>query len=197
MWTVRRKDLTNGRGKQFIVERESRLASYAEVLDGWRDHAGFRKQFNSWLAEEQYIAFRWETPAVTASSLSQPFEFILLDSPELERRPDSHAFAEHFEQSESDIAVFRNLGGDAIMIVPCPVAQAAAYGHLAAFVRLAPEPQRDALWRAIGTAMRHRVADKPVWLSTAGAGVSWLHVRLDDRPKYYGFRPYAQLPQRP
>ncbi|MFL6237620.1 MAG: DUF6940 family protein [Thermoanaerobaculia bacterium] len=23
-----------------------------------------------------------------------------------------------------------------------------------------------------------------------GAGVSWLHVRLDDRPKYYGYGPY-------
>jgi hypothetical protein len=36
------------------------------------------------------------------------------------------------------------------------------------------------------------VADdaNPEWLSTAGAGVSWLHVRLDDRPKYYGYAPY-------
>ncbi|MGI9175867.1 MAG: DUF6940 family protein [Rhodothermales bacterium] len=24
-----------------------------------------------------------------------------------------------------------------------------------------------------------------MWLSTAGGGVSWLHVRLDSRPKYY------------
>ena len=29
--------------------------------------------------------------------------------------------------------------------------------------------------------------------SAAGAGVSWLHVRLDDRPKYYGFLPYKQM----
>ncbi len=34
----------------------------------------------------------------------------------------------------------------------------------------------------------------PVWLSTAGAGVSWLHVRLDDRPKYYGHGPYRTAP---
>ena len=33
----------------------------------------------------------------------------------------------------------------------------------------------------------------PVWVSTAGAGVSWLHVRLDDRPKYYGYQPYRNL----
>jgi hypothetical protein len=29
-----------------------------------------------------------------------------------------------------------------------------------------------------------------VWLSTAGAGVPWLHVRLDDAPKYYGHAAY-------
>jgi Family of unknown function (DUF6940) len=33
---------------------------------------------------------------------------------------------------------------------------------------------------------------KPVWLSPAGAGVSWLHLRLDDQPKYYGYAPYRQ-----
>jgi len=38
--------------------------------------------------------------------------------------------------------------------------------------------------------MQKRINAKRVWLSTAGMGVSWLHVRLDDRPKYYGHRPY-------
>ena len=40
--------------------------------------------------------------------------------------------------------------------------------------------------------MQRRLSAKPVWLSTAGAGVSWLHVRLDDRPKYYGYAPYRE-----
>lgn len=39
--------------------------------------------------------------------------------------------------------------------------------------------------------MTARVGTRPVWLSTAGAGVAWLHVRLDDRPKYYSYRPYT------
>jgi hypothetical protein len=41
--------------------------------------------------------------------------------------------------------------------------------------------------------MSRRVNMKPVWLSTAGAGVPWLHVRLDDRPKYCCFRPYQGM----
>jgi hypothetical protein len=69
----------------------------------------------------------------------------------------------------------------------------AAYGHLAAFVRKASKSQQHAFWQMVGEAMLKRVSSKPVWLSTAGGGVSWLHVRLDDRPKYYGFGPYRQI----
>ncbi len=34
------------------------------------------------------------------------------------------------------------------------------------------------------------ISDRPIWLSTAGGGVAWLHVRLDSTPKYYGYAPY-------
>ena len=33
-----------------------------------------------------------------------------------------------------------------------------------------------------------------LWLSTAGLGVYWLHLRLDTRPKYYSFQPYRKPP---
>jgi hypothetical protein len=127
---------------------------------------------------------------VTTATLSKPFEFVLLDSPSLARRPEPEAFADHFDASTADVLAFANLSGDAIMIVPRPIASPSAYGHLAAFVRNAPEPQRDALWKQVGDAMARRISARPVWLSTAGAGVSWLHVRLDNRPKYYGYDPY-------
>jgi hypothetical protein len=192
MWTARSEELADARGLRFAVELDARPATVAEVLCGWQGDAGFRSLINSLLADAPYTAFRWETPAVTAATVARPFEFVLLDSPGLARRSDPAAFAEHFGGADADVAVFPNLGGDAIMIVPCPVAEPSAYGHLAAFVRLAPERQRHALWQSVGDAMARRVGARPVWLSTAGAGVSWLHVRLDDRPKYYGFGPYRQ-----
>jgi len=163
-------------------------------LHGWREDVDFRSMFNALLAAVPYAAFRWETPGVTSATISQPFEFVVLDSPGLARRPDAGAFAAYYGHAENGISVFSNLGRDAIMVVPCPLVDPSAYGHLAAFVRLAPESQRDALWRAVGKAMARRVGDKPVWLSTAGGGVSWLHVRLDDRPKYYGHLPYRGSP---
>lgn len=193
MWTARSEELADDRGLRFAVYLHSQPATVADVLRGWHSDADFRSMFNSVLAKAPYAAFRWETPAVTAASVSRPFEFVLLDSPELARRVDPSAFAEHFSQGVNGVAVFPNLGKDAIMVVPCPLTESSAYGHIAAFVRLAPDSQRHALWQLVASAMTRRLGDKPVWLSTAGAGVSWLHVRLDDRPKYYGFGPYRRL----
>src|SRR5262245_1321111 len=192
MWGFRSEELSGTRGLHYSIERDARPAPVSEVLDSWRVDAGFRALFNARLADVPYSAFRWETPPVTSATLSRPFEFVVLDSPGLAQSPDAGAFAEHFAAGEDGIATFSNLGGDAVLVVPCPLAEPSAYGQIAAFVRLAPEPQRDALWRRVGEAMTRRIGTKPVWLSTAGAGVSWLHVRLDDRPKYYGHGPYRK-----
>jgi hypothetical protein len=193
MWTARSEQLPDARCLRFCIDLGTRPATFAAVLRGWQGDAGFRSLFNALLADAPFGAFRWETPAVTAATVTRPFEFVLLDSPGLARRPDPESFAAHYAEGNAGVAVFPNLGGDAILVVPCPVAEPSAYGHLAAFVRLAPEPQWHALWQSVGEAMARRVGTKPVWLSTAGAGVSWLHVRLDDRPKYYGFEPYRKL----
>ena len=149
--------------------------------------------FTGLLAKSSFESFRWETPPVTVSNIDRPFECVLLDSPGLAPRPDASAFANHFKIAKAPVIEFPNLGGDAIMVVPCPIGPVNAYGHLASFVRNAPEQQIHDLWQAVADAMARRIATKPVWLSTAGAGVSWLHVRLDDRPKYYGHAPFRNL----
>ena len=192
MWTASHEKLPGDRGLRFVLKRADLVASFGEVVHAWRDSEAFRSFFNGLLAQTPYSAMRWETPAVTTATASQPFECVVLDSPRLARHPDPKAFAEHFLGDGPRVVRIANLGGDAVMVVPRPLVQEAAYGHLAAFVRQAPERQRDDLWRCVGEAMVARMSARPVWLSTAGAGVSWLHVRLDDRPKYYGHGPYRQ-----
>jgi hypothetical protein len=191
MWSARSEKLQGVQGLRFAIAVDARPATVSEVIRAWQDDASFRSWFNGLLADAPYTALRWETPAVSANAVeSQAFEFVLLDSPGLASRPDRDAFAEHFSRAQGSVVTFANLGGDAVLVVPCPIVEPTVYGHLAAFVRLAPEAQRHALWQSVGEAMAKRVGSKPVWLSTAGAAVSWLHVRLDDRPKYYGFAPY-------
>jgi hypothetical protein len=193
MWSFHREELSAD-VLHFAVERNAKPVSFAEVIRAWQIDTAFREWFNALLADAPFSAFRWETPGVTSTTASRPFEFVLLDEPSLAHRPDAEAFAEHFRaKPQATVIDFANLRGDAVLVVPCPVAAPTAYGHLAAFVRAAPAEQRDALWRAVGEALSRRLGPKPVWLSTAGAGVSWLHVRLDDRPKYYGHGPYRLM----
>jgi hypothetical protein len=183
--------MADGRQLKVAIDLDASPVSYAEVLRHWLQDADFRSRFIALLADSQFSAFRWETPPITTATANRPFEFISLDSPGLASNPDAEAFAEHFAGASSDgVVEFPNLGKDAILVVPCPNGPLSAYGHLAAFVRRAPRSQQHTLWARVGAAMQRRLGDKPVWLSTAGAGVSWLHVRLDDRPKYYGYRPY-------
>lgn len=193
MWTIHSKSLANDRGLHFTITRNGIQATYSDVLFAWRDSQEFRTLFNSELAKTPYRAFRWESPAVTQATIDRPFECVLLDSPLLDRRPDAQAFAEHFVGHAADVVAVPNLGGDAILVIPRRLVEESAYVHLATFVRSAPEMQRDALWRQIVESMLERLNDKPVWLSTAGAGVAWLHVRLDDRPKYYVYGPYRSV----
>jgi len=196
MWTTRSEQQAGGRVLKVCIDRGRSPVSFSEVLHLWQNDADYRSFFIELLVNVPFSAYRWETPPVTATTAHRPFEFVLLDSPGLARQPDPDAFAGHFGQAEAgqDVVAFPNLGHDAILVVPCPNGPPAVYGHLAAFLRGAPESQKHALWALVGNKMEQRLGPAPVWLSTAGAGVSWLHVRLDDTPKYYGYRPYRDPP---
>jgi hypothetical protein len=193
MWTSRSEFLADGRLFRVAIDLDGSPVSYAEVLHRWQQDADFRSLFMSLLADAPFAAFRWETPPVSTATAGRAFEFVLLDSPGLARSPEAEAFADHFRGDAADgVVEFANLGQDAVLVVPCPNGPPSAYGHLGAFVRQALEAQRHALWERVGAAMQRRLGRKPVWLSTAGAGVAWLHVRLDDQPKYYVYRPYRE-----
>src|SRR5262249_15025941 len=157
------------RGLRFRLALSGRPATFTDVLGGWQGDAAFRSLFGSLLADVAYRAFRWETPPVTAATVARPFEFVLLDSPGLARDTDPDVFRDHLGGAREGVATFSNLGGDAVLVVPCPLAERSAYGHLAAFVRHAPERQRHSLWQAVAQAMTGRLGARPVWLSTAGA----------------------------
>jgi hypothetical protein len=169
--------------------------SYIEALERWQHDATFRAFFISMLAAAPYVAFRWETPPVTSATAQRPFEFVLLDCPGLAVPPDESAFEACFAAAgeREEIVAFPSLGKDAYLVAPTPRATGSAYGHLAAFSRLAPRSQNHALWCHVGHAMLQRLGEEPVWLSTAGMAIPWLHVRLDSRPKYYGYRPYRSM----
>jgi hypothetical protein len=112
---------------------------------------------------------------------------------------DPHAFAQHLNTDcEGAGCVFTNLGGDATLVAPKQQqTKTDIYGHCAAFVRGASQEQIVGMWRLVAQTFVKRlnkkdITPKPVWFSTAGTGIAWLHFRFDSRPKYYLYRPFKR-----
>jgi hypothetical protein len=196
------------------LSRSENAAELSEVMVGTS-----HRRNNS---QGRFQAAFWETPSVRPSTMeTQPMEFVLIDAPRLQKfanTADPSSFAEHFrhcnrptgEQQQPVGCVFESLGRDAILISPRPVAASTNSNrvnaaHLMAYLQTAPTEQRNSYWKTVGETylgalQQHRKSDNnnnddndaPLWLSTSGLGVAYLHIRIDRRPKYYTYDPYKQ-----
>ena len=165
------------------------------------------------IVSSSYESSFFETPGTSyQTSNDVPFEFVLVNNPGLkafaERNANRNAFAEHFfkeeEEEEKLVCSFVNIGGDAYLVSPLPlfkeVDNDVTYSHLLKFVREAPEKQVLEFWRVAASTylnvleQKHQDEENPpgrkTWFSTNGMGVAWLHLRIDDRPKYYSYAPF-------
>lgn len=189
MWQVREQAEAGGQALILSFYRYELCLSYRQVLDAWCNDPRFRELFMLQIRKAPFTALRWETPAVSSASLEREFACVLLASPTLDVPANCADFRDYLHQ-DTAVVDFPNLGGDAHLVAPCPLEAGANYSHLAAFHRTAPPQQQHALWQAVGKCVLQKLSAAPLWLNTAGGGVDWLHVRLDRRPKYYGYAPY-------
>ncbi len=208
--------IRRGAKTRFAPARDpSSPLSYGDVLRLWRDDAPFRAVFLDALASEPHRAFFWETPPLPprdrldAADETEPwpaldrlaYEHAVVPAPHLaSREPESETFEPHLADARARgalAAVFPNLGGDAWLVSPAGP-DVAGGAHLAAFVRDADEDDKHALVKAMAEAVMRRASEKcragrrtPTWVSANGAGVAWVHARIDDAPKYFHTREYA------
>ncbi len=193
MYSSEVKQLHEGRVLRFRLLFDDRPLTWSDVVARWQNDQAFLCFFESILADAPFPAYFWETPPVTSSTLNQEFEFVLVNSEQLAGvTAEQRAFANHFASARSGASVidFSNLSGDATLVVPCPRGPLSAYSQLSTFAREAPDDQQHQLWALVGAVLERRLGAQPVWLSTSGLGVYWLHIRLDSAPKYYTHEPY-------
>ena len=175
------------------LHRDHRAMSVQQVLTAWEQEPDFCGFFIRILAGLPFAAYFWEMPPLLTSTLGQDFECVFVDSPALIGiHPEPEVFQQHYLKACEGVASFENLGGDAMLVAPVPHAEA-AYSHLAKFCRCAPLHQQIALWQRVGKLSGQQVGGQPLWLSTSGLGVFWLHIRFDRNPKYYTHTPYKTV----
>jgi hypothetical protein len=188
-WKYIKTELSTTTYQYKIYEQEQQLTmlDWLELLKKSTDFIIF---FVKILQENPFEAFFWECPAHEVTTVSQPFEFVLVESKQLPKmKTNSKAFQTYFEVGR-EVVVFDSLRGDAKLVVPTPIVEMNNYTHLANFVRTAPTKQVLTFWSTVGKAYYNSIQEGKRWLSTSGLGVPWLHVRIDSRPKYYCHRPY-------
>lgn len=190
MWTFETETIEVEKIIRYTLYQAEKPLSGEEVLKLLQESADFRLFFNEALSSSPFQAFFWEVPPLSQALVTEPFEFVLIDSPVLAKvKSDPRPFLEHFKRLQ-EVTVFPNLGGDARLVVPGPIDTPECYTHLAVFSRLAPASQIQALWKTMAEVYTNALTSGPKWLSTNGLGVFWLHIRIDSRPKYYNYQPY-------
>ena len=168
---------------------DAQRLTWRQVASLWKSDAAFGRYYTTLVASSPFASFFWECPPVTLSSLGDgaAFEHVTVRASSYkDASPD--AFAKHLAGAHSGVVTFDNLNGDATLVAPREDGPRSGYGHLGAFLRGAQAEQQAQLWVEVGTVLERvleRSGEQPVWLSTAGKGVPWLHVRLDSEPKYY------------
>jgi hypothetical protein len=194
MWQSESKFLNSNQIWKISIFCGEEQITYSEVIKLWQQDDDFRDFFISLLANTPWSAYFWETPPVSEITVNQTFKFVLVNSLQLASvRGDFNNFRRYFESSTEAILTFPNLRQDALLIVPRPLNNKSAYPHLASFVREAPKSQQHLLWQTVGRELEQKLNQQPIWVSTSGLGVYWLHIRLDSYPKYYRFKPYKQI----
>jgi hypothetical protein len=161
--------------------------------------------------EVPYKAYRFETPPISSTTgQTTPFEFVVVEDLQLAKSAsyaDPNPFLKHLQDCNMDRSqpgcAFENLHHDATLVIPRDMGRKnhhkhSFYNHLAGFMNNAPEEQMLGMWKVVAQEMTKSLsltadnAGEPVWLSTAGTGVAWLHFRLDRRPKYYTYEPFKK-----
>lgn len=180
---------------EYNIRSGSRDLSFREVIQLWRTSGTFRDFYLALLVNVTFSAIFWETPAMTRATLDQRYRFVCVHAPSLARiSEDRYTFSEHFQRgTPGGVVTFGNLGGDSKLIAPVP-AEGRDFAHLASFVRSAEREQAHELLRSMAVEVERTLDDRPLWLSTSGLGVFYLHIRLDRRPKYYTYAPYRERP---
>jgi hypothetical protein len=196
MWRTNRSSLDQARGAKVTIDVQGRLASFSEVVQGWRNDEGFRVFFIEALKSTPFSGFFWEMPPIVTSTLSRPFEYVTIQTNAFQSMAaDPLPFISQLDNQSRDsssVVSFRNLGGDALLLVSRETTAAHAYSHIGAFVRAAPIEQIHELLMAMAVNILSILgsSSQPLWVSTSGLGVPWLHIRFDRHPKYYAHKPY-------
>ena len=152
---------------------------WSEVLSKWE--SGEVMKFPSSIKNK----FQWNTSVLKNNGDCEYKESFRIE-PDLPDIQDFTPFQEYITQSKNKYVIsFPNLSNDTILIIPTPK-RGKNYATLYHFSNNSSKTQQREFWRKVAIEARKFMNSQgKVWISVHGLGVSYLHVRISNKPKYY------------
>ncbi len=153
----------------------------------------FRNDLIQKFKDSKYENVLWEFPPYSSSTKNNKAEFVIIGSA-IFPPSNPQAFADQFNETNEinkSVVVFDNISGDCKLISPVPDIMNDKYmGHIMSQIKYGNTDTTHQLLKTLGDIVSAYNNDKPLYVSTHGYGVPWLHLRLCDKPKYYHQKEY-------
>jgi hypothetical protein len=177
------------------LQENGQFLSFADVIKRWQNSGIFREFYTATLLKHGENGCFWEHPKLNKSTVDQPYECVITQTDAFSKRTANFRPFARAVSPGKRISIFPNLSGEALLVVPNPPDKISFNGRdLISFHQTAPIDLVHDLWKNIGQETAKAIAaNAPFqYLSTHGLGVLWLHIRLEQSPKYYHHRPYKR-----
>lgn len=104
----------------------------------------------------------------------------------LPKNQDYSSFLEYIEKSKNKyVTSFWNLSRTTRLVIPIP-RKNKNFCTLNKFCKNASKTHQNNFWKKVALEIKkYKKNHKKVYLSTHGLGIPYLHIRIEDNPKYY------------
>ena len=143
--------------------------------------------------ESYYLEFN---PTSWNSLENTIFEFVIIKTTAFTNKTDIITFGEsNINTNSNNIYTFYNLSKSSILISPHynHNYDMNTYNNICTFMRTSNFKQQFLLLTIAFAQYQIQLKkniNKLLWLSTHGKGIGWLHIRIDNTPKYISFQSY-------
>lgn len=158
---------------------------WKDKINEWRN--GYYQKYPNDIKKR----FFYET-SFCSKNFDSIYEENFIESNSLENIAEQnyHPYDEYIKTSNNVNAVaFPNLTGDTILVIPMPKS-GKTYTTMKDFSDNAPESQQVEFWKLVANQIetyfsKEWLKTEKIYVSTHGLGVSYFHLRICSKPKYY------------
>ena len=175
---IQKSNISNGGAPVISKKKVSKNMTWKQKIKDWKKGINIPVINKNIMFETSPIDFTKENWGVYNE---KQIETNALNIDTLE---DATPFKDYIKKDK--IVAFDNLDKKCRLI--CPPDDGKNYSHIRNFYLHADKTLIKAIWNNVAREVEkiHKINKiKKIWISTHGLGVSWLHIRICNEPKYY------------